>query len=94
VTTKINGTHRQGEVNESYARLVEVFGPPGPGDGYKQDAQWIIEQDGVVATIYNYKDGPNYCGESGDPVHEIRDWHIGGHTSAAVALVFARLART
>ncbi len=86
----VSGTCLQGYVDVSYARLVEVFGPPGRAvsDGYKIDAVWVLEfADGTVATIYNYKDGPNYMGDDGTPVTSIRDWHIGGHEKRTVELV-------
>jgi len=78
---EVNMTSLQGYIRTSYADLVGCFGAPTcDGDGYKVDAEWIITfADGVVATIYNWKDGPNYCGEDGTPVEFIREWHIGGH---------------
>lgn len=76
-----NMTSLEGYIRTSYADLVGCFGEPTcDGDGYKVDAEWVITfADGVVATIYNYKDGPNYCGADGTPVENIREWHIGGH---------------
>lgn len=78
---QVVGTHLQGYIYCGYDRLVEVFGEPTGGDGYKVDAEWDIEfEDGKVATIYNYKDGVNYLGEDGEEVETIREWHIGGLT--------------
>lgn len=76
-----NFTSLQGYINTNYATLVGCFGEPTcDGDGYKVDAEWIITfADGVVATIYNWKNGKNYCGEEGYEVEDITDWHIGGH---------------
>ena len=77
----INGTCLQGYINTSYRDLVECFGEPHcDGDGYKVDAEWMLRfEDGTVATIYNWKDGKNYCGEDGLAVEDITEWHIGGY---------------
>lgn len=77
----VNMTHYQGEVRASYDLLATLFGQPHCGDGYKVDAQWKIEwEDGVVATIYNYKNGVNYLGwREGIPTELITEWNIGGH---------------
>lgn len=81
-------THLQGRVTCGYDRLVELFGDPGIGDGYKTDAEWIIRfDDGTVATIYNWKNGRSYLGESAPPVTEIRSWNVGGHSCRAYLLV-------
>lgn len=81
----VNGTSLKGYVSTDYATLVEVFGEPhSDGDGYKVDAEWMLQfSNGVVATIYNYKDGRNYCGEDGLDVEDICDWHVGGKSSMA-----------
>jgi hypothetical protein len=82
------GTSLCGEIRVPYARLVELFGEPSDGDGYKTDAQWTLRISGnVIATIYNYKDGPNYIGDRGTPVVEIVDWHVGGKGREALLLV-------
>ena len=79
------GTSLQGEITCDYNKLVELFGEPSGSDGYKSDAEWEIEfEDGVVATIYNWKDGKNYCGEDeGLDVEDIRNWHVGGFSKTA-----------
>jgi hypothetical protein len=82
-TTNISGTSFVGEIVADYNLLVEKLGEPGDSfDNYKTDAEWVIEfEGGEVATIYNWKDGVNYCGESGTPVELIKEWHIGGRSS-------------
>lgn len=86
----INGTHLLGYLNASYDRIVSLFGLPHGGDGYKIDAEWdILFDDGLVATIYNYKNGKNYCGSHGERVEEIDKWNIGGYNDAVVERVRA-----
>jgi hypothetical protein len=79
----VNGTCYMGVISADYSLLVERFGEPGDSfDNYKSDAEWYIEfEDGTVATIYNWKDGKNYCGKDGLPVESITDWHVGGRYS-------------
>lgn len=79
------GTSLQGEIDCTYDTLCELFGEPMDGDGYKVDAEWIVLfDDGEVATIYNYKDGKNYCGDDGLETKQITDWHIGGMRKTVV----------
>jgi hypothetical protein len=86
--SKFNGTSLQGYINADYKVLKKVFGKASEGDGYKVDAEWLLVfSDGVVATIYNYKDGKNYNGRSGLNKTEITDWHVGGNSARAVANV-------
>ena len=86
---QVNMTHLQGYVNCTYAELKAVFGKEhSDGDGYKVDAEWMLAfDDGTVATVYNWKNGKNYCGRSGTPKTKITDWHIGGHNANAVKCV-------
>lgn len=74
------GTSLQGILNISYGEIVAKLGEPtSDGDGYKVDAEWTLEfEDGTIATIYNYKTGPNYNGSGDWNVEDIRAWHIGG----------------
>ena len=75
-----NGTSLTGYITIDYDTLVEALGPPvADNDGYKVDAEWYIEfEDGTVGTIYNWKNGPNYCGADGTPVEYITEWNVGG----------------
>jgi len=82
------GTSLIDAITVPYARLVEIFGEPDEGDGYKVDAEWVLTlPGGIVATIYNWKDGPAYCGRDGTPVEQIRHWHVGGKKREALWLV-------
>lgn len=90
VSVDINFTHLQGYVNADYATLCEVFGKPQEGDGCKVDAEWWVRfDDGLVATIYNWKNGLNYMGARGTPVEQIDVWHIGGHSAEAAIRIKA-----
>ena len=51
----------------------------------KVDVEWnIMFNDGVVATIYNWKNGPASMGTNGTNPVDIKTWHIGGKTISAV----------
>lgn len=84
-------THKVGAIDVSYAELVLAFGEPhqGVSPDNKCDAQWtLLFENGVLATIYNYKDGVAYMGKRhGIPTEKLRDWHIGGISDAAVVCV-------
>lgn len=70
-----------------YNDIVAVFGEPTTGDEYKVDAEWIIKfDDGLIATIYNYKTGKNYLGKQGLSVEFLSgdSWHIGGRDKVVV----------
>tara|TARA_R110001583_G_scaffold30466_2_gene105266 strand:- start:1482 stop:1880 length:399 start_codon:yes stop_codon:yes gene_type:complete len=87
----INGTSLQDYIDTTYDVLVDIFGEPDPqqlNDGYKVDWEWTIKFEcGTVARIYNWKNGPNYCGEAGVGCHQVKQWHIGGFKHEAVRLV-------
>ena len=89
---QIEGSCLQGYVDISYSDLVEIFGKPylyNLETGDKVDAEWRIKfDDKTIATIYNYKDGHVYCGDDGNNVEDIRDWHIGGTSSKSYEMVF------
>lgn len=86
------GSSLVGEINVSFAKLTEKFGKPTGSDGYKSDAKWEVEfENGVVATIYNWKNGKNYCGSSGIPRTKITNWHVGGFKQEALDLVEAAI---
>lgn len=79
-----------GYIEISYAELVAVLGEPITdwNDDSKTDAEWYIQfGSGTQATIYNYKDGRNYMGLDGKDKEDIRDWHIGHGSKAALKRV-------
>ena len=89
-----NGTCLQGYADATYDALVAAFGEPTTGDEYKVDWEWVVRfDDGTVATVYNWKNGPNYCGPvAGKKATQITDWHIGGNDPRAITLVGGVLA--
>ena len=89
----INGCSLKGYLKDiRYDQLVATFGEPHNPEGYKTDYEWdILFPCGTVATIYNWKNGPNYCGDEGLAAHEIRNWNVGGHKVEAHDLVKAAL---
>ena len=82
-----NGSHLQGHIIVDFATLVNVFGDPScNGDEYKVQKEWCLEfEDGVIATIYDWKEGDAYNG-AGEGTHytKVTDWHIGGFDIHAV----------
>jgi hypothetical protein len=67
----VNGTSLAGLIYASYDQLVKKFGPPyrGSPDG-KVKAEWDLNINGKVVTIYDYK--------SSLPAKQNVVWHIGG----------------
>ena len=84
----INKTCLQGYINTDYSTLRTCFGEPHDADEYKSDAGWnICFENGKVASIYNWKNGHNYCGADGTPVTYITKWNIGGHEKQVVEMI-------
>ncbi len=88
-TNETSGTSYQGEIRVDYDTLVKVFGEPHFTGGYtcKTDAEWGFDFDGVIATIYNWKNGKNWIGDDGLETKDIEYWHIGGFNDEAVRVV-------
>tara|TARA_R110000787_G_scaffold208627_1_gene318527 strand:+ start:1627 stop:1965 length:339 start_codon:yes stop_codon:yes gene_type:complete len=87
-------TPRQGALTDiSYNQLCLAFGENMWVDGPdKVDWEWIVEFPcGTVASIYNYKDGPNYCGSEGLNRYQVTTWNVGGSSAEAYHLVMAAL---
>jgi hypothetical protein len=82
----VNGTSHQGAISETFENLLKVFGTPmDVSDSGKVDVEWdIVFNDGVVATIYNWKNGPTSMGANGTNPIDNKTWHIGGKTISAV----------
>jgi hypothetical protein len=69
----------QGYITTDYKTLVKKLGKPHTS-GDKTTAEWqIVFENGVVATIYDWKYGQTPKG--------ICQWNIGGHHKDAVKLV-------
>ena len=76
----------QGHIAVSHSDLVAAFGKPtrlGSGDG-KTQCEWDLRINGVMCTIYDWK-------EDRKP-EAVRDWHIGGTSPEAPAMVRGALA--
>lgn len=80
-------------LDRSFVDLNRALGKPMDGDGDKTDAMWVIydEVSGVIATVYNYKNGKAYCGTDGLRIADIAHWSIGGRSEAAAELVMRLL---
>ena len=89
---KCMGTSGQGgNLRVDYATLKKVFGKPsinnGNGKGSKIRKEWIISIDGVVCTIYDWKQGYDYTKPKGGmPLKETR-WSVGGSHRISFRLV-------
>lgn len=80
----VDGTGLVGHITADYKTLKRILGNPKKDSiDYKSDAEWEIEfEDGMIATIYNYKDGVSYLGKrNGMPKTKITDWHVGGNSN-------------
>ena len=82
---KIIGSHFMGMIGGdenplTYTRLCELFGSPMSGRDNKSSCNWVLEfEDGLIATIYDYKLSKKYLGENGLSVNDMKLWHVGGH---------------
>ena len=82
---KITGSYYMGLIGGdenplTYTRLCELFGSPMSGRDDKSSCNWVLEfEDGLIATIYDYKLSKKYLGENGLSVNDMKSWHIGGH---------------
>ena len=76
----IDFTSLKGSIKTSYNNILNKLGPSQKDfDNFKVDAEWTIKwEDGEIATLYNWKNGRNYCGDYGDRLEDIMDWNIGG----------------
>jgi hypothetical protein len=89
LATEVGGSSLVGTIDASYKEICSLFGKPirYEEDG-KVDAMWVVKfSDDTVASIYNWKDGRAFLGEKGLFVEKIKQWHIGGLSSAASTLV-------
>ena len=83
-----NLTHGQGGIEADYSLLTKLFGTPFSTPCHKTDAEWNVEfENGVVATIYNWKNGISYLGKHGTPTTQINSWNVGGYDSESIRLI-------
>ena len=83
----LSGSCLRGVLSSNYATIVQALGDPVTGCD-KTDWEWFIQfPDGMTAHLYNWKNGPNYCGDEGLTKELVFDWHIGGHHDAVVQRV-------
>ena len=72
----------QGYLRVDYATLKKIFGNPsidnGKGHGSKIRKEWIVSIDGVVCTIYDYKQGYDYTTPKGGRALKRTRWSVGG----------------
>ena len=75
-----SGTSKQGTVKATFDELVSVFGEPEimPYE-YKLNHLWVVNIEGVIATIYDYKEDLK--------TGKDEDWHIGSKQKVAERLV-------
>lgn len=76
------GTSGQGNLRVSYNTLKKIFGKPSIDNGNGKDSkirkEWIISIDGIVCTIYDWKQGYDYTTRKGGiPLKDTR-WSVGG----------------
>ena len=75
-----SGTHLKGYINATYRELVNLLGEPTfnepSGDG-KVQVEWVVEFEGDVFTIYDWK---TYDREFTE--YDLDRFHIGGKSSA------------
>ena len=79
------GTSRRGYIDAAYHEIVDALGQPNcPVDDHKVNVEWAFKLGDTVFTIYNWKNGYNYCGESGTAVELMNHWEVGGFSGDAV----------
>lgn len=89
---KRSGTSFRGYLYAEYDEVIEKFGKPHTlENNHKIDVEWIVATPYGPATIYNYKDGCSYLGDSGLDVTAIYEWHIGGKNNRVVEYIEQRL---
>jgi hypothetical protein len=78
-TFDATGTFLQGKITTNQEALRFAFGPPTYLDGDKTTTEWCVEIDGVLCTIYDWKQEDTPWGDYA--------WHIGGHSYKSVEAV-------
>ncbi|MBF0392690.1 MAG: hypothetical protein HQL38_08400 [Alphaproteobacteria bacterium] len=62
----------------SYEDLEAVFGDPRPAAN-GADVVWVVTfDDGLIAAVYNWRNGLNHLGPNAPPIHQLTNWTIAG----------------
>ncbi len=75
-----SGTSLKGYINATYSQLLEVLGKPTydePSGDDKVQVEWVVEFEGDIFTIYDWKTGSREYTEN-----ELTTFNVGGNTSA------------
>ena len=75
-----SGTSLKGYINATYSQLLEVLGKPTydePSGDDKVQVEWVVEFEGDIFTIYDWKTGSREYTEN-----ELKTFNVGGTTSA------------
>lgn len=74
-------------VGIKFKKMVSILGLPNrKDDPDKVDASWSVEHnDGRRLFVWNYKNGPAYCGP-GVSIDDIENWSMDGSKELAVLL--------
>ena len=67
-----------GYMTTTYDQIVAAFGEPTEFSD-KTTAEWLLKVDGVVFSIYDWKEPETPFG--------VYDWHIGGKDSSALTML-------
>ena len=80
--SEIVGTYGNGKLDVDYTTLKQLFGKPvrdsKSGKGSKVRKQWVFSIDGVVCTIYDWKQGYDYTRPKGGLALRDTEWTVGG----------------
>ena len=76
------GTYGQGTLDVDYDTLKQLFGKPvrdsGKGRDCKVRKEWVFSIDGVVCTVYDWKQGYDYTRPKGGLALRDTEWSVGG----------------
>jgi hypothetical protein len=74
-----SGTSLQGYINATYSQLIEALGEPTynePSGDDKVQVEWVVEFEGNIFTIYDWKTGSREYTEN-----ELKTFNVGGKSS-------------
>jgi len=78
-TIPYQSTRLQGHIDITFQELNKVLGEPIRDVDDKTQAEWVIECNGIICTIYDWKVAGN--------VEYNSNWNIGGANDRAVSVI-------